>query len=118
VQGGRRPRSADRSGHSGSAAPALRGGGTSTLPFGFVGREQYQTDGDSGLMLLGHRTYDSSIGRFLTCDPFAAFHLSRMVVPSGGSEVRQQDPAKTRATMRLAGPAGRLSVSPPRRHVR
>jgi hypothetical protein len=29
--------------------------GTTPTPFGFVGRAQYQTDSDSGLMLLGHR---------------------------------------------------------------
>jgi RHS repeat-associated protein len=29
----------------------------------------YQQDSDSGLMLLGHRYYDPSTGRFLTRDP-------------------------------------------------
>ena len=43
--------------------------GTNPTPFGFVGKEQYQTDGDSGLQLLGHRYYDPSIGRFLSQDP-------------------------------------------------
>jgi RHS repeat-associated protein len=43
--------------------------GTTPTPFGFVGGAQYQTDTDSGLMLLGHRYYDSSIGRFITQDP-------------------------------------------------
>jgi len=43
--------------------------GTNPTPFGFVGKEQYQSDSDSGLQLLGHRYYDSSIGRFLSQDP-------------------------------------------------
>ena len=43
--------------------------GTTPTPFGFVGASQYQTDGDSGLQLLGHRYYDPSIGRFLSSDP-------------------------------------------------
>ena len=29
----------------------------------------YQSDGDSGLMLLGHRYYDASTGRFISRDP-------------------------------------------------
>jgi len=37
-----------------------------------VGASQYQTDGDTGLLLLGHRYYDASVGRFLTADPAKA----------------------------------------------
>ena len=43
--------------------------GSSASPFGFAGGAGYQQDSDSGLMLLGHRYYDSSTGRFLTRDP-------------------------------------------------
>jgi len=43
--------------------------GTPWGPFGFAGEWGYQTDADSGLMLLGHRYYDSSTGRFLSRDP-------------------------------------------------
>jgi RHS repeat-associated protein len=42
--------------------------GTPVGPFGFVGAQGYQEDGDSGLKLLGHRRYDPSTGRFLTRD--------------------------------------------------
>lgn len=42
--------------------------GTPVGPFGFVGAQGYQADSDSGLMLLGHRYYDPSTGRFLTRD--------------------------------------------------
>ncbi|MBA4292161.1 hypothetical protein C0431_04255 [bacterium] len=37
--------------------------------FGYAGKFGYQQDADSGLKLLGHRYYDSSVGRFLTRDP-------------------------------------------------
>ena len=46
--------------------------GTTPTPFGFVGGAQYQTDADSGLMLLGHRYYDACIGRFISEDPIQA----------------------------------------------
>jgi RHS repeat-associated protein len=42
--------------------------GTWKGPFGYGGSFGYQTDGDSGLKLLGHRYYDPSTGRFLTRD--------------------------------------------------
>ena len=42
--------------------------GTNPTPFGFVGQEGYQSDPDTGLMLLGHRYYDPSTGKFLTRD--------------------------------------------------
>ena len=43
--------------------------GTHQGPFGYGGPYGYQTDPDTGLMLLGHRFYDPSVGRFLTRDP-------------------------------------------------
>ncbi len=43
--------------------------GSNPTPFGFAGSVQYQTDGDSGLKLLGHRYYDPTIGRFISRDP-------------------------------------------------
>jgi len=45
---------------------AASGSGT---PFGFVGGQGYQKDPDSGLMLLGARYYDPSVGRFISRDP-------------------------------------------------
>ncbi|HRI43296.1 MAG TPA: RHS repeat-associated core domain-containing protein [Fimbriimonadaceae bacterium] len=42
---------------------------TWTEPFGYGGAYGYQTDGDHGLMLLGHRYYETDTGRFLTRDP-------------------------------------------------
>ena len=43
--------------------------GTHQGPFGYGGPYGYQTDPDTGLMLLGHRFYDPSVGRFLNRDP-------------------------------------------------
>lgn len=43
--------------------------GTWQGPFQYGGNFGYQSDSDSGLRLLGHRYYDSSIGRFLSTDP-------------------------------------------------
>jgi len=38
-------------------------------PFRYGGASGCQTDADTGLVLMGHRYYDSRIGRFLTQDP-------------------------------------------------
>lgn len=42
--------------------------GSQPSPLGFAGAAGYQTDADTGLMLLGNRYYDPSIGRFLSPD--------------------------------------------------
>ena len=60
-------------GSSGTNTYDAFGGVTATTgvwkgPFGYGGSSGYQSDA-SGLMLLGHRYYDASIGRFLTRDP-------------------------------------------------
>ncbi len=46
----------------------LSGTGSWQGPFGYGGPFGYQSDPDTGLMLLGHRYYDPSVGRFLTRD--------------------------------------------------
>jgi len=43
--------------------------GTTATPVQHGGAKGYQTDAESGLMLLGYRYYDASIGRFITRDP-------------------------------------------------
>jgi len=48
--------------------PSVRQGSQPT-PLGFAGAAGYQTDADTGLMLLGNRYYDPSVGRFLSPDP-------------------------------------------------
>ncbi len=48
-----------------------RSGSTAT-PVQFAGTSGYQADAATGLLLLGHRYYDPSIGRFLSSDPAQA----------------------------------------------
>jgi len=48
--------------------PVLTSAGLTT-PFRYGGGNGCQTDADTGLVLMGHRYYDSRIGRFLTQDP-------------------------------------------------
>ncbi len=43
--------------------------GTWQGPFSYGGPFGYQTDEDSGLLLLGHRYFDPTLGRFLSRDP-------------------------------------------------
>jgi RHS repeat-associated protein len=43
--------------------------GTTPTPFGFAGQHGYHNDSVTGLMRLGHRYYDASVGRFLSRDP-------------------------------------------------
>ncbi len=44
-------------------------GSTAGASFGWVGGADCQTDADTGLVLMGHRYYDSRVGRFLSQDP-------------------------------------------------
>ena len=39
------------------------------MPFGWMGNGASQTDADTGLVLMGHRYYDSRTGRFISQDP-------------------------------------------------
>src|SRR5207244_10223776 len=43
--------------------------GSTGTPFFFAGGHGYQSDAASGLMLLGARYYDPSVGRFIGRDP-------------------------------------------------
>jgi RHS repeat-associated protein len=47
----------------------LAGSGPWASPFAHGGPFGYQSDPDTGLQLIGHRYYDSSLGRFLSRDP-------------------------------------------------
>ena len=44
-------------------------GATAKAPFGWVGGADCQTEADTGLVLMGHRYYDSRVGRFISQDP-------------------------------------------------
>src|SRR5207244_1114823 len=43
--------------------------GSTATPFFFAGGAGYRSDAASGLMLLGERYYDPSVGRFVSRDP-------------------------------------------------
>jgi RHS repeat-associated protein len=58
-------------------------------PFGSAGAFGYQTEA-SGLMLLGHRYYDPSTGRFLTLDPIG--DGSNWYVYGGNDPLSSADP--------------------------
>ncbi len=45
------------------------GAAPSALPLAWHQSSNYQTDNDSGLMLLGNRYYDSVVGKFISPDP-------------------------------------------------
>jgi RHS repeat-associated protein len=64
--------------------------GSTPTPFGFVGAAQYQSDLDSGLMLLGHRYYDASVGRFLSKDPARQGHNG--YIYCGNNPLTRTDP--------------------------
>jgi RHS repeat-associated protein len=53
----------------GNVFAAGSSGTSNGSPFGFAGSSSYQQDGESGLMRLGYRMYDASVGRFLSRDP-------------------------------------------------
>jgi len=58
----------DTTGFGGVIAAA----GNVGTPFRFGGGNGCQTDADIGLVLMGHRYYDTRIGRFITQDPIQA----------------------------------------------
>ena len=48
---------------------SLASSGTTMNAFKYVAQQNYYTDGQSGLMLLGVRYYEAGVGRFLVLDP-------------------------------------------------
>jgi len=47
----------------------LSASGTLNQPYRYVGHQFYYSEGDIGLLLLGHRWYDADVGRFVSRDP-------------------------------------------------
>ncbi|MFN3652080.1 MAG: RHS repeat-associated core domain-containing protein [Armatimonadota bacterium] len=69
-------------------------GGTGLpTPFGFVGGQGYQKDPDSGLMLLGARYYDPSVGRFISRDPIGYAGGLNLYGYCGNNPVGASDPS-------------------------
>jgi RHS repeat-associated protein len=84
--------------------------GSTPTPFGFVGSEQYQSDPDSGLMLLGHRYYDPSIGRFITSDPVQ--DGDNWYAYCGNDPLGRVDPSGLQGGLLPPGPGGVPRIPP------
>ena len=81
-------------------------GSTAGASFGWVGGADCQTDVDTGLVLMGHRYYDSRIGRFLTQDP--AGDGDNWYAYAGNDPVNKTDPSGL--SMGLPGSFGDFSA--------
>ena len=63
---------------------------SSLTPFKFGGGNGRQSDIDTGLVLMGHRYYDTRIGRFITSDP--AGDGDNWYAYAGNNPVNEIDP--------------------------
>jgi RHS repeat-associated protein len=77
-------------------------GGSALTPFRYGGANGCQTDADTGLVLMGHRYYDSRIGRFISQDP--AGDGTNWYEYAGNSPTNKTDPTGQQAV--IAGPGG------------
>ena len=77
----------------------LRTGTDSTTdPYcSFGGMNGYYADAESGLLLLGHRYYDTATGRFLTRDPIGYAGGANLYAYCANNPVNLSDPAGTNA---------------------
>ncbi|HEY3416684.1 MAG TPA: RHS repeat-associated core domain-containing protein, partial [Armatimonadota bacterium] len=71
---------------------ALRAGGDKRDPYGYRGRDGYYTDGETGLLLCGHRYYCPATGRFLTRDPLGNAGGPDLYAYCGNDPVNEVDP--------------------------
>ncbi len=70
--------------------PVLTSAGLAT-PFRYGGGNGCQTDADTGLVLMGHRYYDTRIGRFISQDP--AGDGDNWYAYAGNDPVNGKDPS-------------------------
>ncbi len=61
-------------------------------PVGFGGQYGYYTDRETGLVLMGHRSYDPGTGRFLTRDPLGYGGGMNLYGYADGNPVNESDP--------------------------
>ena len=80
-------------------------GSTAGARFGFVGGADCQTEADTGLVLMGHRYYDTRIGRFLSPDP--AGDGDNWYAYVGNDPVNKTDPTGMSAINAYSAPDGR-----------
>ncbi len=76
-----------------------------SVPFGWVGGADCQTEADTGLVLMGHRYYDTRIGRFLSQDP--AGKGNNWYAYAGNDPVNNTDPSGLSAINMFSAPDGR-----------
>ncbi len=81
--------------------------GAPLTPFGYGGGNGCQTDADTGLILMGHRYYDTRIGRFITQDP--AKSGGNWYAYAGNNPTSKTDPSGLQIP---DGPGASLSGSP------
>ena len=65
-------------------------GSSAGSPFGYGGGSGCQTDADTGVVLMGHRYYDTRIGRFISQDP--AGSGDNWYAYAGNSPTNEVDP--------------------------
>lgn len=65
--------------------------GTTQNPLKYVGQRNYRTNGESGLMLLGRRYYNSPEGRFTAVDPLR--QRTHWYMYSGNNPSNKVDPS-------------------------
>ena len=81
--------------------------GSSTSAYQYGATSGYRSEGDTGLLLLGHRYYDASVGRFLTVDPAKAG--GNWYVYCQNDPVNEDDPSGYQST--LDTPAGAAEIA-------
>ena len=79
--------------------------GAAWEPFGWAGDAGCQTDADTGLVLMGHRLYDSRLGRFLSQDPKRSG--SNWYRYAGNDPLNKIDPSGLSAINSFSAPDGR-----------
>jgi RHS repeat-associated protein len=71
----------------------LSSSGSTTNPYRYIGDSSYYDDGASGLMLLGARYYDPTVGRFITQDPIGQAGGLNFYDYTSGNPVNAIDPS-------------------------
>jgi len=66
--------------------------GANATPYGYKGQWGYDTDSETGLLLLTHRYLDPTTGRFLTRDPIGFSGGMNLYAYVGNGVVMRRDP--------------------------
>jgi RHS repeat-associated protein len=90
------------------------GGGAETYkdPYGFGGQYGYYTDQETGLLLLTHRYYDPTTGRFLNRDPISYNGGINLYGFAGNNPVNDADPSGFQSTGSAPAPVPEPAPEP------